>query len=291
MKKENIENKTSFETWAESCPIVGVVRKTREYDRFTIHDENRVINKNHVKKLAASIKTDGLISPIIVNENSVIIEGQHREEACEEIDADVYFIVKPGLNMDMVAKLNRLQKPWGTADYVHNGIRKQIKGFKEIEDLHTEFNISYRTVTYALTRNSDGNQIQVHADSGQPFNFNQSDITRARSELNFVRNNKSNLESIGIGDAARVALIFAYATVPDKKRLQSILNKRARDIGADARRAGRGNVESCLLAITEIYNERLSTGRIESLVDAYRRSLSDATKTMLHGKRKKGLIE
>ena len=74
--------------------------KTKNYEMFEYMDSNRKINAGLVERLVKSIKEIGYIEsrPIIVNEDMVVIDGQHRLEACKRLGIPVIYQVS---NVDM----------------------------------------------------------------------------------------------------------------------------------------------------------------------------------------------
>jgi hypothetical protein len=71
------------------------VRSTKNYDLFKYLPENRAIHKSHVKKLEDSITQQNLLSvnPIVLDKNMFILDGQHRLEACKNMDIPVFYTV------------------------------------------------------------------------------------------------------------------------------------------------------------------------------------------------------
>ena len=62
---------------------VGEIFETKDYSIFKFREDNRLINANHVKKLAERMKENGWLSTSVVtiNGNGDVIDGQHRVKA------------------------------------------------------------------------------------------------------------------------------------------------------------------------------------------------------------------
>lgn len=73
--------------------IVNQVNQTNDYNLFKSLKGNRNVNKLHVQRLKESFKGDYLMSPIIVNQNYEIIDGQHRFNAAKDLSLPVNFII------------------------------------------------------------------------------------------------------------------------------------------------------------------------------------------------------
>ena len=98
------------------------VKHTTNLDQFTLHRMNRKVNKSHVKKLAASIKSIGLKTPIVVTSGNVIIDGQHRYEAIKlllKAGEDIKLpYIKKNLKVSDIAEINSNQLRWTNKDWI-----------------------------------------------------------------------------------------------------------------------------------------------------------------------------
>lgn len=97
---------------------VNQVYSTTDYSMFDELQGNRTINALHVRRLRESFKSAYLLSPIIVNENYQIIDGQHRFSAAKELGLPVNYIVCPGYTLYEVQLLNTNMKNWKSDDYL-----------------------------------------------------------------------------------------------------------------------------------------------------------------------------
>lgn len=99
--------------------VVNQVVQTNNHSKFKRILGNRGVNKLHVKRLKESFRQGYLMSPIIVNENLEIIDGQHRFTAAKELGIPVYYIVAEGYGLDEVKKLNKNTSNWGKKEHLH----------------------------------------------------------------------------------------------------------------------------------------------------------------------------
>lgn len=102
--------------------------------------KNRKINKNHVKTLMESIKKDGQVHPITVNEHGMIVEGHHRWEACKELGIKVKAFVVEGTTAEDIASFNHMQINWNSNDFL------KVRGYDDI--------LRWRKAPYAVNLNS-----------------------------------------------------------------------------------------------------------------------------------------
>ncbi len=94
--------------------------KTTDYEKFKLLDFNRKkLDRNHINKIKESITKNGYIgSPILVNEDFEIYDGQHRFMALKEMGLEIpYKIIDVEYNS--IIDLNITQKKWTLEDYVN----------------------------------------------------------------------------------------------------------------------------------------------------------------------------
>src|SRR5699024_8689895 len=95
--------------------VVNAVYQTKNYEMFQLSKFNRnIILRRELIEQAE----EGIISPIIVNENLMVIDGQHRLKASEKVGAPVEYIIKQGLNEHDIVRMNTVQKPWSLANHI-----------------------------------------------------------------------------------------------------------------------------------------------------------------------------
>lgn len=98
---------------------VNQVNQTNDYNLFKSLQGNRNVNKLHVQRLKESFKGSYLMSPIIVNQNYEIIDGQHRFNAAKDLGLPVNFIICNDYSLDEVKILNTNMKNWRKEDYLN----------------------------------------------------------------------------------------------------------------------------------------------------------------------------
>jgi len=136
----------NFFNEAATSSKVGQVLKTNDLFMFKTIQGNRPPNPQHIKRLANSMSTYGVLqNPIIVNENYEIIDGQHRLMAAKKAEKPIYYIVVEGYNLDQVHALNLNQKNWTQKDfmlgYAEMGYESYIK-LKEFTEKNKDYNLS-----------------------------------------------------------------------------------------------------------------------------------------------------
>lgn len=117
------------------------ILKTKDYAQFKSILSNREVNKQHVKKLADSLKKKNLLwaKPPLVNERNQVIDGQHRLEACQLAGIDFYYIQAEGLNKEDMAILNTNQKNWSALDFINFYALEGMRDYKELSKLMNKY--------------------------------------------------------------------------------------------------------------------------------------------------------
>ena len=96
-----------------------MVLVTKDYNLFKYVHGNRDINEGNVNAIAHQIRLRGQQVPILVNEKYEVIDGQHRLEACKQLDKFVTYIVRKGANIHDVISTNIVGKKWSMNDYIN----------------------------------------------------------------------------------------------------------------------------------------------------------------------------
>ena len=81
-----------------------------------------VVNK-HVKDLSSEIENRDLEIPIIVNEKMEVCEGQHRLEAYRSLGMPITYIIKEGLNICDIRKMNSTSRKWTMEEYMISHVK------------------------------------------------------------------------------------------------------------------------------------------------------------------------
>jgi hypothetical protein len=133
------------------------MNKTKEYKLFKFYNNNRNINKRHVKYLKNSIAEHGQFASICVRKvgkHYFISDGQHRFMACVELDVPVKYIVDDIYTQDSVLHMNTKQNNWATADYVHRYAMEGDETYVYLEQMYAFYNFSCSKINDAFSANT-----------------------------------------------------------------------------------------------------------------------------------------
>jgi hypothetical protein len=104
---------------------------------------NRILSNGLIQRLIKSINEIGYVTakPIIVNESMVIIDGQHRFEACKQLGLPIYYEIS---NIDMnkaMISLNMNQQIWRLQDYVNSWAKNGIDCYQQLMDFEEKYHL------------------------------------------------------------------------------------------------------------------------------------------------------
>ena len=187
------------------------MKKTKNYEIFKLLGANRKTSKGHVKRIANSILENNLLkhNPIIVDNNMVVIDGQHRLEAAKQLGVEIYYTDGGFIGAKQVRNLNSSQRQWTMADFVRSFAEtsddyQYLYDFSQANDLPlsvaarilTNFtgNSSSKAVRMGDFRIGDMEQVEAHMEAVKRLEPFISNVARKDRQYNatitVLRNNK-----------------------------------------------------------------------------------------------------
>lgn len=118
------------------------VQSTKDHSIFRTQNGNRQVNKLHKSRIKDSMATSTLVSPIIVNENYEIIDGQHRFEALKELDKPVQYIVVKGYGLKETQILNVNTKNWNLNSFLDSYCDLGNENYLAFKEFHEKYDFS-----------------------------------------------------------------------------------------------------------------------------------------------------
>lgn len=97
---------------------INVIKSTTDYEQFITLRGNRAISTHHVAQLIKSFQKHYLFSPIMINEQNEVIDGQHRLTAAKELGLPVFYMVNRGYGLDQVKMMNKHASNWTKQQYL-----------------------------------------------------------------------------------------------------------------------------------------------------------------------------
>lgn len=134
----------------------GVIYETHDYNMFKRLSGNRTVTTIRAKKIRTSIEKNGYIkSPICVNENYEVIDGQGRLEALEQLDLPVHFYIEPGAGIEQCITMNMYGTTWSLYDYISSYAEGGDANYIRLKSLCNEYGKrvgGLSTINFAIKR-------------------------------------------------------------------------------------------------------------------------------------------
>lgn len=128
--------------------ITSLVFESKEYDNFKKLKGNRETSNSNVTSKIKLLEKNGFksSSPILINQEGEILDGQHRTEASKSLGIPLKFTVDYNINKDTAIKeiidLNNSSKKWQSIDYVNAYAEKGNKEYKLLKQCLESNNIN-----------------------------------------------------------------------------------------------------------------------------------------------------
>lgn len=110
-----------------------------KYGDFKFLKGNRDINEKKVNKIIDSIEIDGVdilkYSPIIVDKDLKILDGQHRFYVSKQLKRPVFYVVVEDFGIKGVTKINSNSSNWKVKDYLNSFIDMKFEAYMKIYEL------------------------------------------------------------------------------------------------------------------------------------------------------------
>lgn len=92
--------------------------ETTNYDQFDFLPGNREVNKSNIDKIINSIRNHGYVgTPILVNKDFLILDGQHRFEALKQLGMPIPYEFRD-FDLKAIQDINSASKKWSILDHV-----------------------------------------------------------------------------------------------------------------------------------------------------------------------------
>lgn len=130
------------------------VKQTNNYEIFKKLQGNRITDERRIEKIKKSILKVGYItSPILVNQNMEIIDGQGRFEALKQLQLPIEYIVQNDIGVKECIAMNVYQTNWKIHDYIKSYADKGVKSYIYLNNLMEKYskkNINIAQISVAI---------------------------------------------------------------------------------------------------------------------------------------------
>ena len=122
---------------------------TKQYNKFDFIKGNRGISESHIKTLVEKIKSGEnylVFSPIMVDEQLRVLDGQHRLLAAMKANVHIWYNVVTGkINLDTIARINDSQRRWNPSNFVSMYAVLGNIHYKAFEQFYRGYKLSVST--------------------------------------------------------------------------------------------------------------------------------------------------
>ena len=241
------------------------IESTNSYDSFKKLKGNRDVSPTRVRRIVESINKVGYVtSPVIVNENMEVIDGQGRLQALEYLGLPVEYIVHKGAGIEECLSMNIHQSNWTIRDYIKSYADRGYKGYVYTLKLIEEF--GDLSLSAVLMSTQETYKVQKKVCNGELM-VTEDQYNKAREKLNYIRDviNKMKYRNGPKSHLEYTLVICLGMDIIDKERLKKKLIERCGIMKTWS------NTINCLQSIEDIYNEQL--GYPLFIVTEYKKTL------------------
>lgn len=242
-----------------SRSVTNKVYEETNYDLFRHLNGNRDINEKVVAKLVKSMSKSGWVgSPIIINSNFEILDGQHRCEAARITSTPIkYMIESKDLNINDIQEINSTQSKWSELDRIKSKADTGNVNCKNFLALHNEFCkykghvLSTNAIIYVIT-----GKLVSKADTVSRDNFECpiEKMDEYREKLRVIERCaiefKRRVGSLGRTDYFGSAILFMLDNGAEENKLINGLRAYPGDI------VSIGDTRGAIKQLEDVYNYR-----------------------------------
>ena len=228
-----------------------VILQTKEYAKFKKLKGNRNVDAVRVQKIINSINNVGYVtSPIIVNENLEVIDGQGRLEALRILGLPVEYVVHEKIGIDECISMNIHQINWNDRDYIDSYADRNFKSYILLKKLLEKYKLNLMILSMAICK-------------------------RSRFDSQMIRNGRLNITEQEYEEAIK-RLDYAIKFIPFCKRKHGSITKLLQAVilcydfeDVDNNRLFEkvkefmpimtpwSNLDECFVSVEEVYNRNI----------------------------------
>lgn len=197
-----------------------------DYDEFSFADFNRGLVRSTIEKLKAEFGHEDNFKyfPIIVDRNMTVIDGQHRFQACKELNIPIFYLIKnKEVNPMDVRTVNKAGKRHTVSDIFEmeckSGNSEALKANRLSRELDGKFQLSALLALCFDT--TSGGQVRDRLEAGR---FIVKDYNNSKKiALKFLELTEQTTVSTTVYNS--IASIASFNKIPVINLLSDLINK------------------------------------------------------------------
>lgn len=187
---DNQATATSYFYSMEDKKGVNTVFETKDYSIFKFSNSNRFVS---YREEMLDEARRGIISPIIVNEHMVVIDGQNRLYHSKLAGVPVEYIIKEGLKDEDIIRMNTSQKSWTLQNYIESFANQGNKEYIKLVELINHGNYGAASLCQiAINMPASGSVMKVIKNGNFKFHNYEKTLEFLEFEKDFLE--KANVK-------------------------------------------------------------------------------------------------
>ena len=232
--------------------VVANVYETTDYRLFKRLEGNRVIQEQRIKKVMSSIRKVGyILSPIVVNENNEIIDGQARLEAFKRLNLPVHYVIAPGAGIEECIAMNINQTSWTLEDYIDSYADTGNISYIYLSQLLKAYKGIFRNKVILNVATGKVESSNGIIKEGR-FSCDAAKYSESQRVLSWLKNFRQPIDRIdGHAEYYYMALAFCYSDpeVDNDRLIEKIIQLQANLIPVTT-------IQQALEQVENVYNNR-----------------------------------
>jgi len=262
---------------ANSSTMLAPIFTTINYSMFGHIGGNRNLDPSNLNKIKQSIskkhiKTNAVICILDTSdpiEPLKMVDGQHRFEACKELNIPVSYVIDTSLTMASILNditlLNTASKEWDVSDFMNSEAQKGNQNYVLYERIYTSFKNIFDHESLFFILNSDDNRTcqkisyPIFKDGG--LQFDQSDYNYLYQRLTDISqfNHYNEIGGKRYYQKALNRLMNAKGFITSQM-LSKIQSRQSTIVKSTT-------VDGALRQLADIYNWKIQSGKIRFEVE------------------------
>ncbi len=131
--------------------MTNTIHTAVDYNKFKPLIGNREVSRDRVNALKDSMRIKTLLTPITVNENYEIVDGQHRFQALKELNKPINYIIQSGVGIKDAIRMNQNVKTWALKDYANTHLTSKNKDYIIFNQFKSKYKFGFNECLTLLT--------------------------------------------------------------------------------------------------------------------------------------------
>jgi hypothetical protein len=185
-----------------SSTMLTPIFTTTNYSMFGHIGGNRCLDTSNLSKIKQSISKKHIATNAVIcildPDDTIkplkMVDGQHRFEACKDLNIPVSYVIDSSLSMSTVLNtitlLNTASKEWDVSDFMNSESQKGNQNYALYEKVYNSFKSTFdhESLFFILNndKNRNGNKISYESFKNGDLQFDQSDYNYLMQRLSDI---------------------------------------------------------------------------------------------------------